>query len=415
MVLRPAKVDSIDYEQEVLGIALHGAEYAKKVAKIPSDLFYYQQSRTIQKTIKMLTDQGKVVDELSLLAKLGTDYALPIAELAQRGLNPDLLHQRVNELKDIRFQHRVANIQPDTSMEELEELVRFYKPVVESNGVLTEDQMLEKVIRYHETGGIQTYSTGYDSLDDYYKIAKGQLCVVTGIPGHGKSTFIDNIVVNVVKKHGWKVCLFSPESFPIESHYTRLVEIYTGKTLLKYGNTRAMRLTESALEKYFREVYNSITLLQIPPEQRNLDSIMEKVTSDYDAFVVDPWNELEHQRNPDLTETEYIGETLMRLKAYAVFRDLHLWLVAHPRKMQRKDDGTYAVPEPYDISGSANWYNKADICMTVFREGNKSQVHIKKVRVRGTGKVTSNMAPSFYYDRETQQFREHEDPNDLPF
>jgi twinkle protein len=58
-------------------------------------------------------------------------------------------------------------------------------------------------------------------------------------------------------------------------------------------------------------------------------------------------------------------------------------------KMQKDKDGNYPVPRPYDISGSAHWYNKADNCIAIWRDvannPQQTQVHIQKVRFNGTG------------------------------
>jgi twinkle protein len=54
-----------------------------------------------------------------------------------------------------------------------------------------------------------------------------------------------------------------------------------------------------------------------------------------------------------------------------------VFLVAHPRKMQKGE-----VPTLYDISGSANFYNKTDYGFTVHRKRNdKTNLMINEVEV----------------------------------
>lgn len=99
----------------------------------------------------------------------------------------------------------------------------------------------------------------------------------------------------------------------------------------------------------------------------------------------------------------------MRLKAYAVFKDIHVDLIAHPKKLQKDENGKYNEPEPYDISGSANWYNKPDICVTIHKSGNgEGEFHVKKVRVRGTGRLTHKEPVLFTFNWENQTFEEKE-------
>jgi len=49
----------------------------------------------------------------------------------------------------------------------------------------------------------------------------------------------------------------------------------------------------------------------------------------------------------------------------------------------------YPVPRPYDVAGSAHFYNKADNCITIWRDvmnaPQETQVHIQKVRFNSTG------------------------------
>ena len=45
------------------------------------------------------------------------------------------------------------------------------------------------------------YEVGMDGLDPIYKIMKGTFHVVTGIPNHGKSLFLDQVLVNLATTH----------------------------------------------------------------------------------------------------------------------------------------------------------------------------------------------------------------------
>jgi twinkle protein len=125
--------------------------------------------------------------------------------------------------------------------------------------------------------------------------------------------------------------------------------------------------------------------------------------------VIDPYNEIEHQRPPGLTETEYVSDMLNRIKHFARNHDLHVWFVAHPAKPMRTREGDYPVPSLYDISGSANWSNKADIGVVVerhFEENNRSvTIHVKKVRfksigIAGTARLEYDRATGIYSEPE---------------
>jgi twinkle protein len=105
---------------------------------------------------------------------------------------------------------------------------------------------------------------------------------------------------------------------------------------------------------------------------------------------LDPWNELEHRRPTDKSETEFISESLGQIRRFARFNKVHVWIVAHPTKLKRKDDGTYPVPRLYDISGSAAFYNKADNGICIHRKDPRKpevDVHVQKIRFKEIGKL----------------------------
>ena len=71
----------------------------------------------------------------------------------------------------------------------------------------------------------------------------------------------------------------------------------------------------------------------------------------------------------DETETDYIGRAIRAIKHFAKQYDVAFWLVAHPTKPQQ---GVNKIPGLYDISGSANFANKADYGLIIHRDGEMS-------------------------------------------
>jgi twinkle protein len=127
-----------------------------------------------------------------------------------------------------------------------------------------------------------------------------------------------------------------------------------------------------------------------------------------DALVIDPWNELSHNtRPPHMLETEYISITLTKIRRWARKHNAHVFLVVHPAKMQKnRESGKYDVPQPYDVSGSAHWRNKADYALCIHRditEGDQPEVgvYVQKVRRREIGRVGRVI---LHYDKVTGSY-----------
>jgi len=105
--------------------------------------------------------------------------------------------------------------------------------------------------------------------------------------------------------------------------------------------------------------------------------------------VIDPYNELDHQRAKSITETEYVSQLLTKLKRFAQHYSVHVFFVAHPRTLHQWDG---KAPGLYDISGSAHFVNKADNGIVVHRSRDPEaenpdhvQIILRKVRWVGVG------------------------------
>jgi twinkle protein len=66
-------------------------------------------------------------------------------------------------------------------------------------------------------------------MDMHLKFQEGYLTTITGIPGHGKSEFLDFVICKLNVLHDWKVALYSPENHPLHLHFAKLAEKIIGK------------------------------------------------------------------------------------------------------------------------------------------------------------------------------------------
>ncbi len=61
--------------------------------------------------------------------------------------------------------------------------------------------------RPYETG----VSSGWECLDQYYRVVPGELTVVTGVPNSGKSEWLDALLVNLSRDNNWSFAMCSFE------------------------------------------------------------------------------------------------------------------------------------------------------------------------------------------------------------
>ena len=56
------------------------------------------------------------------------------------------------------------------------------------------------------------YTTGLNNLDKLFRLDKGRVAVVTGVPSYGKSTFVNFLCARYNIEHGLKTVIYTPET-----------------------------------------------------------------------------------------------------------------------------------------------------------------------------------------------------------
>lgn len=257
-------------------------------------------------------------------------------------------------------------------------------PEIKMEGVFTVQDFEQSLDALFENGWQKGVTIGHDNFDRLCSFETKRLCIVTGIPGSGKSEFIDEIAERLNMRYGWRFAYFSPENAPLAYHASKLIEKFTGKHFnrqsLSYGEYKQVK---EHIEQDFYFI--------APTDNYRVDTILEKAKylvrrRGIKALVIDPYNRLESEQG-GRSETQYISGLLDKLTNFAQRNDILIILMAHPTKQPRNKDGVIEAPTLYDISGSANFFNKADFGIVVHRNRleNTVEVHIQKVKFRHLG------------------------------
>ena len=67
--------------------------------------------------------------------------------------------------------------------------------------MLRPSDLSEDVIALYREGVQGGVSTGFPSIDQHYTVRPGEMTIVTGIPSHDKSQFLDALAVNLAHAH----------------------------------------------------------------------------------------------------------------------------------------------------------------------------------------------------------------------
>ncbi|KAE8653324.1 twinkle homolog protein, chloroplastic/mitochondrial isoform X1 [Cucumis sativus] len=265
---------------------------------------------------------------------------------------------------------------------------------------------------YHKKFGNEFgVPTGWRCLNDLYNVVPGELTIVTGVPNSGKSEWIDALLCNLNASVGWKFALCSIEN-KVGEHARKLLEKHIKKPFFggRYGGS-VERMSVEELEQGKQWLNDTFFILRC--ENKSLRSISwvldlakaAVLRHGVSGLVIDPYDELDHQRLPNQSETEYVSQMLTEVKQFAQHNACHVWFVAHPMQLQ---NWSGCPPNMHDISGNAHFINKCDNGIVIHRNRDPEsgpidlvQVCVRKVR----NKVAGTIGEAYLaYNRVTGEF-----------
>jgi twinkle protein len=238
-------------------------------------------------------------------------------------------------------------------------------------GTFTSFDLLDETFRLYHQGMPETIkpkSEMFKGFNEIFSIMMGQLTVVTGIPSHGKSSFVDWYALNLVKDYDYKLSIYSPEHTPLGLYNSKYATLTIGKPFWGYermSENEFLQYTEWSKEKlYYTTSEESVT----PDWDWLLDKFKEQMfTYGINMFIIDAWNKVLMPKG--MTGKDGIDQILTRITSFCVQYNVHIFLVAHPTKMKRDEKtGAYEVPDLYSVSGSADFRNQTHNGLCVHRE-----------------------------------------------
>jgi twinkle protein len=242
------------------------------------------------------------------------------------------------------------------------------------SGTFTVSDLMPRIIDLYDNGLPSTFfpkSDVFGRLKDVYCPMRGQVNIGTGIPSHGKSNFTDWYVLNLINDYNLKGSWFSPEHSPMELYQTNLIEKVTGKNFWgKCNGEKVERVTKEEIAEYEKWANERIYLTDaVNGDFPTWDWLFEKFKEQMysygvDIFVIDAFNKV---LLPNGNKLEEISKVLTKLTHFAQSNNVMIFLIAHPTKMRKDEQGVYAIPTLYDVSGSADFRNMTHNGYTIYR------------------------------------------------
>lgn len=270
-------------------------------------------------------------------------------------------------------------------------------------------------IEYLEDRCDKGFDLGYGVHTDTHMrfTSLGDVIIVTGTPGSGKSDFVHDMLLHMmfpseenIQKKRVGICSFE------HTNKAKVVGYFVQR-MLKTCETK--ELSKDIFNDKISMLKAQLTVFDYGLYTPSVDDILydadrqEEMGHKLDVLLIDPYSNLEMNIDRYGTETEAIKHMLQAVFKWAHNRHTMVIIVAHPRKLSAAN-GTEQFEEinQYSIAGSSHWANFADYILTVKRdhrdEVDFTEINMIKVRdqdickpgkmyfVRGAGRCYSERA-----------------------
>ena len=262
--------------------------------------------------------------------------------------------------------------------EKLSERISGARPVPLEN-VTTFRDIEDEVTDFVKNGFKPGFQVGLQNFDDIFSTYTGQFITVTGIPSSGKSDFVDQMVVGYNNNYGWKTAFASPENQPTYLHAHKLMRKHWQgmPTAADINSEKWNQVADHCNTNYFH----------IDMERYTLESVLRKGAElvkrkGIKCLVIDPFNKVRDVDCKTEDVNRYTMEYLSKIEIFAKKYDVLVFIVAHPTKMYKTQDGKIEEPTMYNIKGGGEWYDASYHGILVHRDYEQKTVKAKVLKVK---------------------------------
>jgi twinkle protein len=229
----------------------------------------------------------------------------------------------------------------------------------------------DTAFEYLVNGYPTTYKTGISQdFDDAWTFYQPEVTLVTAPPSSGKSALVEAICTELSKRFGFRFGFLSGEK-PVPMHIKGMAHKYARfdvrDKMDQATATEALNFLNEHLCYYTGKV-------------NKIDDILDVATSmvkryGISGFVIDNWSVLEDSPKAGSNSHELVGQLLNKCQAWAKKHFCHLFIVAHPKKMEMLGDN-YKMANGYDVSGSSHFFNLVDNGISLRRTQSEMDEHV---------------------------------------
>ena len=248
------------------------------------------------------------------------------------------------------------------------------------------------------------YQIGLSDFDSVFSTYTSQFIVVTGIPGHGKSDWIDMMTMGYNQKYGWKIAYASPENKPDFIHMHKIWRKHWGPPQKQDVGTPDFLQKQNHLSENF---------FHIDMDHFDLDDVLKKGSElvkrkGIRCLVIDPFNKVRMKGASAMSIPDATMEYLTKIDTWCKKHDCLVILAAHPRKMQKKENGEYDEPTFYDVKGGGEFYDMSYHGLSIYRDYQAKHTKVKVLKCKFQNLGENGAETYFTWEKRTGRFEPKE-------
>jgi len=246
-------------------------------------------------------------------------------------------------------------------------------------GVSTLRDIEDELKDFVKNGFKPGFQVGLPNFDKIFSTYTGQFITVTGIPSSGKSDFVDQMCVGYNNNYGWKTAFASPENQPTYLHAHKLMrKVWQDMPSPgDIGGQQWDKVADHVNDNFFFIDMDRYTLEAVL--RKGAELVKRKGIK---CLVIDPFNKVRDVNCKTEDVNRYTMEYLTKIEIFAKKYDVLVFIVAHPTKMYKGQDGKIEEPTMYNIKGGGEWYDASYHGLLVHRDYAAKTVKAKVLKVK---------------------------------
>ena len=254
-------------ENAVLGSVITNSGEYEAVARYFTDIevFYQHKAKLLWRKIKQMRRDKQTIDTLTVcmsVTKEDIDGGLTkyyITGCTSETCTKGMTELYANQLYEKYLMRRIIDKADEIKANASNNKKDIYRTISETHSILSEilnikpsmasdiEDIIAETVDSVKNKTTKLIKTGYDSVDKFSGgLTRGEITIIGGRPGHGKTTVMINMLANVLEQ-GHKAIFFSRE-LPNSELVKKIVCLESQQ--LSYGEVRKNIFSEDSL-RYF--------------------------------------------------------------------------------------------------------------------------------------------------------------------